>query len=78
MVTLRISSIKYSNCHYAGYMISHTVNLHPTPSLLCLAGKNIHKVLNIPYTQICKDLQNSLENISLQPCDEMDRGRSLM
>ena len=42
------------------------IGIHPAPSPLCPVGKNIHRVLDISYTDIRKDLRNSLQNISMK------------
>lgn len=57
----------YRICHAvdAGFL-DRLIGLHPMPSPLCPVGKNIYGVLNISYTKIRNDLQNSLESISMK------------
>ena len=42
------------------------IGLHPMPSPMCPVGKSVYRVLDIPYTKIRKDLQSSLENITMK------------
>lgn len=51
------------------------IGIHTMPSPLCPIGKNIHSVLDVSYEKIRKDLQDSLQNISMK--DIMDNYHNL-
>ena len=42
------------------------IGIHTMPSLLCPIGKSIHSVLDASYEKIRRDLQDSLQNISMK------------
>ncbi|MDE6056037.1 MAG: Rrf2 family transcriptional regulator [Lachnospiraceae bacterium] len=42
------------------------IGIHTMPSPLCPVGKNIHSILDVSYEKIRKDLQGSLQNISMK------------
>lgn len=57
----------YRICHaLEPDFLGKLIGIHAAPSPLCLVGKNIHRVLDISYTDIRKDLRNSLQNISMK------------
>lgn len=57
----------YRICHaLEPDFLGKLIGIHAAPSPLCPVGKNIHRVLDISYTDIRKDLRNSLQNISMK------------
>ena len=42
------------------------IGIHTMPPPLCPVGKNIHSILDVSYEKIRKDLQGSLQNISMK------------
>ena len=57
----------YRICHaLEPDFLGKLIGIHAAPSPLCPVGKNIHRVLDISYTDIREDLRNSLQNISLK------------
>ncbi len=45
--------------------IKKLVGVHAMPSPLCPIGKNIHAVLEMPYSKIRKDLRSSMQSVTL-------------
>lgn len=57
----------YRICHaLEPDFLGKLIGIHAAPSPLCPVGKNIHRVLDISYTDIREDLRNSLQNISMK------------
>lgn len=46
--------------------LDRLIGIHTMPSPLCPIGKSIHSVLNISYEKIRRDLQDSLQSISMK------------
>lgn len=45
--------------------LNKLIGIHATPSRLCPVGQSIHSILDSSYHSVRKDLQKSLQNISM-------------
>ncbi len=45
--------------------LSKLIGVHPSPSLFCPVGRNIHNILDISYNKVRDDLRRSLQSITM-------------